>query len=75
MGRTEKKPGLILWISYGNRFYLISHDSVLSLFFCVQEAKMSEELALMKHDLDAFRYNLERKESSIMSEGSVCCFF
>jgi len=30
-----------------------------------QEAKVAEELSLMKHELDGFRYNLERKEASI----------
>merc|ERR1719197_1730048 len=28
-----------------------------------QEAKVAEELSLMKHELDGFRYNLERKEA------------
>merc|ERR550537_1898352 len=30
-----------------------------------QEAKVAEEISLMKHELDGFRYNLERKEASI----------
>lgn len=30
-----------------------------------QEAKVAEEISLMKHELDGFRYNLERKESAL----------
>mmetsp|Transcript_6004 Transcript_6004/g.14338 ORF Transcript_6004/g.14338 Transcript_6004/m.14338 type:complete len:564 (+) Transcript_6004:67-1758(+) len=30
-----------------------------------QEAKVAEDIAFMKHELDGFRYNLERKESAI----------
>uniref|UniRef100_A0A0G4HG73 Uncharacterized protein n=1 Tax=Chromera velia CCMP2878 TaxID=1169474 RepID=A0A0G4HG73_9ALVE len=32
-----------------------------------QEAKVSEDISLMKHELDGFRYNLERKEASIQA--------